>query len=162
MIETPRGVTNVEKIAESSADVLVMGTSDLVADLRARHNDNRDSVFYALSRCLNAARSEQCDILDGVHLDLENTRAFERICEQGRNLGFDGKYLVHPSQIEVANRVFGVEESALLRARQIIRTWTEALSAGKGVAVMDGQLIEKLHYEEAQRLIAFSELIDGP
>lgn len=60
------------------------------------------------------------------------------------------------------NRVFGIEESALLRARQIIRTWTEALSAGKGVAVMDGQLIEKLHYEEAQRLIAFSELIDGP
>ena len=160
MIETPRGVTNVEKIAESPVDVLVMGTSDLVADLRARHNDNRDSVLYALSRCVNAARSEYRDVLDGVHLDLENKRTFERICEQGRNLGFDGKCLIHPSQIDTANRIFGVEESALLRAKQITRIWTDALSAGKGVAVMNGQLIEKLHYEEAQRLIAFSELID--
>ncbi len=160
MIETPRGVTNVEKIAESPADVLVMGTSDLVADLRARHSDNRDSVLYALSRCVNAARSEHRDVLDGVHLDLENKRTFERICEQGRNLGFDGKCLIHPSQIETANRIFGIEESALLRAKQITRIWAQALSAGKGVAVMNGQLIEKLHYEEAQRLIAFSELID--
>ena len=160
MIETPRGVINVEEIAQSPVDVLVMGTSDLVADLRARHSDNRDSVLYALSRCVNAARSEYRDVLDGVHLDLENKRTFERICEQGRNLGFDGKCLIHPSQIETANRIFGIEESALLRAKQITRIWAQALSAGKGVAVMNGQLIEKLHYEEAQRLIAFSELID--
>ena len=78
----------------------------------------------------------------------------------GPYLGFDGKCLIHPSQIDTANRIFGVEESALLRAKQITRIWTDVLSAGKGVAVMNGQLIEKLHYEEAQRLIAFSELID--
>ena len=160
MIETPRGVINVEEIAQSPVDVLVMGTSDLVADLRARHSDNRDSVLYALSRCVNAARSEHRDVLDGVHLDFENKRTFERICEQGRNLGFDGKCLIHPSQIDTANRIFGIEDSALLHAKKITRIWTEALSAGKGVAVMDGHLIEKLHYEEAQRLIAFSELID--
>ena len=109
---------------------------------------------------MNAARSEHRDVLDGVHLDLKNNRKFERICEQGRNLGFDGKCLIHPSQIDTANRIFGIEESALLRAKQITRIWTDALSTGKGVAVMNGQLIEKLHYEEAQRLIAFSELID--
>ncbi|HBP15972.1 MAG TPA: CoA ester lyase [Gammaproteobacteria bacterium] len=160
MIETPRGVTNVEKIAESPADVLVMGTSDLVADLRAQHTDNRDSVLYALSRCVNAARSEQRDILDGVHLDLENNNSLEKVCEQGRSLGFDGKCLIHPSQIATANRIFGVDEDALLRAKQITEIWAEALSAGKGVAVMNGQLIEKLHYEEACRLIAYSELIE--
>ena len=161
MIETPRGVINVEEIAQSPVDVLVMGTSDLVADLRARHNDNRDSVLYALSRCVNAARSEHRDVLDGVHLDLENAEAFERICEQGRTLGFDGKCLIHPSQLKTANRVFGIEESALDRARQITKIWAATVSEGKGVAVMNGQLIEKLHYEEAKRLIAFSELIDG-
>jgi len=161
MIETPRGVINVEEIAQSPVDVLVMGTSDLVADLRARHNDNRDSVLYALSRCVNAARSEHRDVLDGVHLDLKNAEAFERICEQGRTLGFDGKCLIHPSQLETANRVFGIEESALVRARQITKVWAETVSEGKGVAVVNGQLIEQLHYEEAKRLIAFSELIDG-
>ena len=162
MIETPRGVINVEEIAQSPVDVLVMGTSDLVADLRARHNDNRDSVLYALSRCVNAARSEHRDVLDGVHLDLKNAEAFERICEQGRTLGFDGKCLIHPSQLETANRVFGIEESVLDRARQITKIWTATVSEGKGVAVLNGQLIEKLHYEEAKRLIAFSELIDDP
>ena len=95
-----------------------------------------------------------------MYTDFENKRTFERICEQGRNLGFDGKCLIHPSQIDTANRIFGIVESALLHAKKITRIWTEALSAGKGVAVMDGHLIEKLHYEEAQRLIAFSELID--
>ncbi|MEE3278445.1 MAG: CoA ester lyase [Pseudomonadota bacterium] len=160
MIETPRGVNNVEKIAESPANVLVMGTSDLVADLRARQTDNRDSVLYALSRCVNAARAERCDVLDGVHLDLEDDNLFEKVCEQGRSLGFDGKCLIHPSQIATANRVFGVEETALLHAKRITEIWAEALSAGKGVAVMNGRLIEKLHYEEAQRLIAYSELIE--
>ena len=161
MIETPRGVVNVEKIARSPVDVLVMGTSDLVADLRARHSDNRDSVLYALSKCVNAARSEHRDVLDGVHLDLENAAAFERICEQGRTLGFDGKCLIHPSQLDTANRVFGIDEAALNRARQIAKIWAETVSEGKGVAVVNGQLIEKLHYEEAKRLIAFAELIDG-
>ena len=161
MIETPRGVVNVVRIARSPVDVLVMGTSDLVADLRARHSDNRDSVLYALSKCVNAARSEHRDVLDGVHLDRENAAAFERICEQGRTLGFDGKCLIHPSQLDTANRVFGIDEAALNRARQIAKIWAETVSEGKGVAVVNGQLIEKLHYEEAKRLIAFAELIDG-
>ena len=160
MIETPLGVRNVEDLAALDVEALVMGTSDLVKALRGRHTDDRTSVMYALSRCILAARLAGKDILDGVHLDFRNLDAFEHICNQGRDLGFDGKTLIHPSQVEIANRVFGVDPDDLARAREVIQAWREAREAGKGVAVVDGQLIESLHVEESQRLIEFAEALD--
>jgi len=161
MIETPRGVQNVENIASSHPrlNVLVMGTSDLAKELRVPHHADRLGFLYSLSRCVLAARAEQIDIIDGVQLDLEDDRGFQASCEQGRNLGFDGKSLIHPKQIAIANEVFSPTEKQIQSAKKIITAWENAQSAGSGVVVVDGRLIENLHVEEAKRVIATGELL---
>ena len=88
-----------------------------------------------------------------------NLKGFEKICSQGRDLGFDGKTLIHPSQIEAANQIFGIQEAELAHASAVVAAWLDAKAAGKGVAVLDGVLIENLHYSEAQRVLAFAEAL---
>jgi citrate lyase subunit beta/citryl-CoA lyase len=104
-----------------------------------------------------AARSTKCEILDGVHLDFRNLDSFRDACEHGRDIGFDGKTLIHPSQIDIANEVFGYGDDAADHARAVIEVWREAQAQGKGVAVLDGQLVENLHVAEAQRVLAFAD-----
>ena len=161
MIETPVGVRNVELLARSSGrvSVLVMGTSDLVQALPGRHSEDRRGVSYALARCVLAARAAGKDILDGVHLDFRNAESFRAVCEQGRDMGFDGKTLIHPTQVQVANEIFGPTLDDVDFARRVLAAWRTALEAGRGVAEVDGQLIENLHVTEAQRAIAFAEAI---
>ena len=159
MIETPRGVFNASLLAQQDVDVLVMGTSDLVKEIRGRHTEDRRAVLYALSQCVLAARVNGKVVLDGVHLDFMNLKGFEKICSQGRDLGFDGKTLIHPSQIEAANLIFGIQEAELAHASAVVAAWLDAKAAGKGVAVLDGVLIENLHYSEAQRVLAFAEAL---
>jgi citrate lyase subunit beta/citryl-CoA lyase len=158
MIETPRGVLDVRAVAASSPRVrcLVMGTSDLVKELRARHTPNRENLSFALQRCVLAARSLGIEVLDGVHLDFRNLESFERVCEQGRDMGFDGKTLIHPSQIELANSVFGYSDEDVADARAVMTAWEAAQAQGKGVAELDGRLIENLHAAEAERVLAFA------
>lgn len=160
MVETPRGVLEVPALAaHPQVTVLVMGTSDLVKELRARHTESRHNLAYALQRCVLAARACGVDILDGVHLDFRNQPAFDAACRQAREMGFDGKSLIHPTQIDSANGTFGYDADAVEHARRVLAVWEEAGAAGKGVAVLDGQLIENLHAAEARRVLAFAEAL---
>ena len=158
MIETPRGVLEVREVAAASnrTACLVMGTSDLVKELRATHTPERHNITYALQHCVLAAREAGLDALDGVHLDFRNLESFALTCEQGRQMGFDGRTLIHPSQIEMANRIFGYSEAEIHDAQAVLVVWREAQAAGKGVAELDGRLIENLHAAQAERVIAWA------
>ena len=163
MIETPRGVLDIETLAGGSDRIqtLVMGTSDLVKELRARHTESRNNLTYALQHCVLAARGAGLDILDGVHLDFRNLESFETVCEQGLAMGFDGKTLIHPTQIEIANRVFGVASEDVAHAKAVLGVWQIARAQGKGVAELDGRLIENLHAADAERILEFAEALAG-
>ena len=161
MIETARGALRAEEIADASARAgcLVMGTSDLARELRAAHTPLRLPMLTALGHCLLAARASGCAILDGVHLDLKDDEGFIAVCRQGAELGFDGKTLIHPRQIEAANRAFAPSEQELAQARRIIEAHREAAREGKGVVVVDGRLIEQLHVDQAQERVQLAEAI---
>ncbi|HQQ62339.1 MAG TPA: CoA ester lyase [Pseudomonadales bacterium] len=161
MIETPRGVMKVDEIALAHArlKVLVMGTSDLAKELRVPHRPDRLGFLYALSRCVVAARVAGVDAIDGVYLDIADSEGFAAICEQGKALGFDGKSLIHPGQLAVANAVFAPSPAELEKAQRILQVWQDAEAAGSGVAVLDGKLVENLHAGEARRLLALAAAI---
>ncbi|MGC4001361.1 MAG: CoA ester lyase [Anaeromyxobacter sp.] len=161
MIETPRGVLAVAQIAAAHRRLgcLVAGTSDLVKDLRARHTADRASVLPSLGLMLLAARANGLAALDGVHLGLTDAEGYETSCRQGRDLGFDGKTCIHPSQLEPANRIFAPDAAELEEARKIIAAHAEAEAQGTGVTVVDGRLVEALHVEAARARVALAEAI---
>src|SRR5690554_1939449 len=161
MMETPLGILKAAEIAAASPRLscLVMGTSDLVKDLNARHTPERLPVLTSLSLCVLAARANGLAIVDGVHLDLNDEEGFEAQCRQGRQLGFDGKTLIHPKTIAKANEIFGPSAEEVAEAQRIIEAHAAALAAGQGVAVLDGKLIENLHVEAARRTVALAEAI---
>jgi len=161
MIETPMGVMRVEEIAFSTPHLkgLVMGTSDLAKDMRARHTHDRLPVLTALSLSVIAARAAGLAILDGVHLDLDDDSGFLAACRQGSELGFDGKTLIHPKTIASANNAFGPTPGEVEWSNRIIAAHAAALKDGRGVAVVDGKLIENLHVESARRTVALAEAI---
>lgn len=163
MIETPVGILDLRTFAGSSDRVqaLVLGTSDLVKELRAEHTEGRGNLSYALQRCVLVARSLDLDILDGVHLDFRNLDTFRSACIDAKAMGFDGKTLIHPSQVEIANEVFGIGADDLGHARAVLSVWRDAQAGGKGVAVLNGQLVENLHAAEAARVIAYAEALEG-
>lgn len=164
MIETPRGVLHAAEIAGAHLrlNVLVMGTSDLAKDLRVPHTPDRLGLLAALGAVVLAARAHGRDVLDGVYLDIGDPEGFRAICEQGRKLGFDGKTLIHPGQIETANAVFGPDAAAVEHAQRVLAVWQEAQRAGQGVALLDGKLVENLHADDARRVLAVAALIDQP
>ena len=161
MMETPMGILKAAEIAQASPRLggFVMGTSDLAKDLHCAHTPLRLPMLTALSLCLLAARAHGLAIVDGVHLDLEDSAGFEESCVQGLDLGFDGKTLIHPKTIEAANRVFAPSGSQVEWSRRIIAAHAQATAEGKGVVVVDGKLVENLHVENAKRLVALSEQI---
>ena len=163
MIETPRGVLRVSDVAAASPRLgcLVAGTSDLVKDLRARHTPGRTEVLTSLSLVVLAARASGLSALDGVHLDLEDERGFAEACRQGRDLGFDGKTLIHPRTVAEANRAFSPGEEEVASARRIIEAHAAAEAEGRGVVVVDGRLVESLHVAEARRTVALAAAIDA-
>jgi citrate lyase subunit beta/citryl-CoA lyase len=161
MIETPRGVLRVQEIASASSRVaaLVMGTSDLVKDVHARHTPLRLPMLTSLSLCILAARAEGLAILDGVYLDLQDADGFRDACVQGLEFGFDGKTLIHPSQVDPCNEVYAPDAAEVDLSRRIISAFAEAEKEGKGVVVVDGKLVENLHVENAKRVVALAEAI---
>lgn len=161
MMETPLAMLHAEEIAASSPRLacLVMGTSDLAKDLHARHTRDRLPMLTALGLCLLAARAYRLAILDGVHLDLADDEGFAAACRQGRELGFDGKTLIHPKTIDAANAAFAPTAEEIAWSRRIIAAHAEAEAAGKGVVLVDGKLIENLHVEDARRTVALADQI---
>ncbi|MGI9292243.1 MAG: HpcH/HpaI aldolase/citrate lyase family protein, partial [Gammaproteobacteria bacterium] len=156
MTETPRGVLDLEKILTSCQEirVIVMGTSDLAKELRAPNSGDRAGLLHSLGHCLLTARAHGLDIIDGVHLALDDADGFRTACQQGHDLGFDGKSLIHPRQIATANELFGVSEAAAEDARAIVQAWELARKEGQGITVLNGRLIERLHVDEAERVLA--------
>jgi citrate lyase subunit beta/citryl-CoA lyase len=163
MIETPQGVLDAHEIAAAHPRVgcLVMGLNDLAKDLRCRHTVDRLPFVFSLSKCVLAARAAVASVLDGAYMDLNDDDGFRASCEQGRDLGMDGKTLIHPKTIEMANDVFAPSADDIAWAERIIAAHAEALEAGKGVVVVDGKLIENLHVAEAERLIGLSNAINN-
>jgi citrate lyase subunit beta/citryl-CoA lyase len=161
MIETPMGVLNAAEIARSTPRMicLVMGTSDLTKDLHAAHTRERLPMLTSLGLCLLAARANRIAIVDGVHLDLADDEGFAHACRQGRELGFDGKTLIHPKQVEGANKAFAPSAEDVAWSKKIIAAHAEAEAKGEGVVLVEGKLIENLHVENAHRLVALAERI---
>ena len=163
MVETPVAMLRAADIAAASdrLTVLVMGTNDLAKELNAQHVPGRQPLLTGLGLCLLAARATGKAILDGVYNDVKDAEGFAAECRQGYELGFDGKTLIHPSQIEPANEVWAPTDEAVEDARALIATFDEATSAGKGVVTHNGRMIENLHVETARRTLAIAEAIDG-
>ncbi|MBK1841253.1 CoA ester lyase [Azospirillum sp. YIM B02556] len=161
MMETPLGILNAKEIAGSSPTVgaLVLGTSDLAKDLHAAHTAQRLPMITSLGLCLLAARAYGLAVLDGVHLDLNDDEGFAASCRQGRELGFDGKTLIHPKTIAACNAAFAPDAEEIAQAHRIIAAHAEAAASGKGVVLVDGKLVETLHVENAQRLVRLAEAI---
>ncbi|MBW3099167.1 HpcH/HpaI aldolase/citrate lyase family protein [Pseudohoeflea coraliihabitans] len=159
MIETPRGVMNAGHIARAARtpgcrlDCLVLGTNDLVKETNVAPTPGRPQLTAWLMQVLLAARAYGLDVLDGVFNDFRDAESFAAECRDGRAMGFDGKTLIHPSQIAVANDVFSVESDALREARAIVAAFAKPENAGVGVLSLDGRMVERLHAQSAAKLI---------
>jgi citrate lyase subunit beta/citryl-CoA lyase len=160
MVETPIAMYNALAIASASdrLTVLVMGTNDLAKELYAEHVPGREPLLTGLSMALLAARASGKAIIDGVYNDVKNTEGFLAECAQGRQMGFDGKTLIHPGQVEGANEAFAPSEEAIETARGILAAWD---ARETGVVTYNGRMIENLHVESAQRTLAIAEAIDA-
>jgi (3S)-malyl-CoA thioesterase len=155
MIETSRGVLNAAAIAAHPRLAgIVMGTNDLARELNARPRADRRPLLPALGMAVLAARAAGKVALDGVFNDLSAAQAFLAECVEGRDLGFDGKTLIHPGQIAAANTAFGPAAEDIALARRQIAAFEEAQAAGRGVAVLDGRLVENLHVATARAILA--------
>jgi citrate lyase subunit beta / citryl-CoA lyase len=163
MIETPRAIFNLAEIAAAARGTrlscFVMGLNDLAKETRARAGATRAPFHAAMSLSVSAARLEGLTAIDGVYNDISDAAGFEAECRQGLEFGFDGKTLIHPSQIDAANAVFAPTSEEIARAHAVIAAFALPENAGKGVIKVDGRMTELLHLEEAKRVVAVSEAI---
>jgi citrate lyase subunit beta / citryl-CoA lyase len=167
MIETPIAVFNILALAaeaddsESRLAAFVMGTNDLAKETRARIVPGRAPMVPWLMSCLAAAHAYGVDLLDGVYNDLGNAEGFARECEQGRDMGFDGKTLIHPNQIAACNAAFSPSADEVAQARKIIAAFEAPENRNKGVVQLDGRMVERLHAEMARRTVAVADAIEA-
>lgn len=167
MIETPQGVLNVDGVARTAKDpasrlaVFVMGTNDLAKETRARLIPGRAPMIGWLSQCVLAARAYGVDVLDGVWNQIADTEGLRAECEQGRDLGMDGKTVIHPSQIALANEIFAPPPAEVDWARRIIAAFDQPENAAKGAISLDGRMVERLHADMARRTLALAEAVAG-
>lgn len=161
MIETPLGVLRALEIAGASDRLagFVTGTNDLAKELRARHTPDRTPLITSLSLILLTARARGLVAIDGVHLNLDDPEGFAAACRQGVDMGFDGKTLVHPNTIGAANSIFGPSPEEIATARAMVAAWAPARAEGKGVARIGGAMVEQLHVDQAERVIALADAI---
>ena len=160
MIETPTAMFNVRSIAaHPRVAVLVMGTNDLAKELRSPIVAGRHPLVPHLATALLAAREAGKVILDGVYNDVKDPDGFAAECRQGMEMGFDGKTLIHPSQVEPANDVWAPSADEVEYAQRVIAAFDEAVAEGKGVVTVDGRMIENLHVDSARRVLATSAAI---
>jgi len=160
MMETAAGMLNAPAIAaHSRLEGMVMGTNDLAKELGARFRPDRLAMQAGLGLCLLAAKAHGLVILDGVYNAFKDDEGLRGECEQGRDMGFDGKTLIHPAQLEIANAAFAPSEAEIDLAQRQIAAFTAAEAAGQGVAVVDGRIVENLHIVTARQTLAKAEAI---
>lgn len=161
MVETPLAILNAGQIAGAGGRLacLVMGTNDLIKEFRGSHTQDRLNLAAALGISVAAARAYGLAIVDGVYNDINNSDGFYESCRQGRSFGFDGKTLIHPSQIEPCNEVFAPSLEDVEAARQIIAAFARPENKGKGAIALDGRMVELLHAEIARNTVALAEAI---
>ena len=161
MIESPIAVLNAKEIAAASERIacMVMATSDLISQLHARVTHERSAILTALSLVILAARAYGRCVVDGIWSDFKNMHSFEYACRLGRDMGFDGKSLVHPAQIAYSNDAYTPKSTELKTARTIINALKEANEAGRGTVVVDDKLVEQHHVKAALRLLQLSDMI---
>ena len=167
MIETPTAIFNVREIAAAATDAetrltgLVLGTNDLAKETRARIVPGRAPMLPWLSTCLLAAREYGIDVLDGVFNDIADTQGFAEECAQARDMGFDGKTLIHPNQIEPCNAAFSPNTDEVAAARKMIAAFDMPENRDKGVVQIDGRMVERMHAEMARRTVAIADAIEA-
>ncbi len=161
MMETPLAILNAAAIAGSGGRLaaLVMGTNDLIKEIGGVHTNDRLNLAGALGHCVLAARAHGLAIIDGVHNDIQDAQGFALSCAQGRSFGFDGKTLIHPSQIAACNDAFGPSQDEVAAARRIIAAFDVPENRDKGALMLDGRMIERLHADSARRILALAEAI---
>ena len=161
MVETPVAILDALDIARASQrlSAFVLGTNDLVKELYAEHVPGRAPIVPSLHTALLAARAAGIAIVDGVFNDVKNLDGFLAECRQGREMGFDGKTLIHPGQVEGANEAFAPSEQAVEDSRGILKAWEASQAAGTGVVTYNGRMIENLHVESAQRTLSMHDAI---
>jgi citrate lyase subunit beta/citryl-CoA lyase len=165
MMETPLAILNADSIARTGADpasrlsLLVMGTNDIAKDTRARLTPGRPAMLAYLSICVAAARAHGLEILDGVYNDFSNEPGFKTECEQGRDLGMDGKTLIHPNQVATANAVFAPADEEIAWAQKVITVFETPENRTKGAVQVEGRMVERMHAEMAQRTVALARAI---
>ena len=160
MVETPDAIFDARAIAQfDRVNVLVLGTNDLVKELHASHVPGRQPLLPHLATALLAARSAGKAILDGVYNDVKDPDGFLAECQQGAQMGFDGKTLIHPSQVEPANDTWAPSADEIDHAQRVIEAFDEATAEGRGVVTVDGRMIENLHVDQARRTLAVSDAI---
>jgi citrate lyase subunit beta / citryl-CoA lyase len=167
MIETPLAIFNAVALAAQARDSedrlggFVMGTNDLAKETRARIVPGRGPMLAWLTTCVLAARTYGIDILDGVYNNLSDAEGFARECAEACDLGFDGKTLIHPNQIEPCNAAFSPSPDEVAQARKIIAAFGQPENKGKGVVQIDGRMVERMHAEMAQRTVAVADAIEA-
>jgi citrate lyase subunit beta/citryl-CoA lyase len=161
MIESPIGVLRAEEIAAASERIacIVMATSDLLNQLHGRRTPDRIALIHSLSRVLLAGRAYDRSVVDGISTDLKDMQSFEFACRLGRDLGFDGKSLVHPFQLPYSNDAFTPKPHDLAAALEVIDALERANREGRGTVVVNGRLIEGHHVKAAKRLLALADMI---
>jgi len=163
MIETCQAVFALDALGRASATervaCWVIGVNDLIKEMRCRPGADRGPLLPALSMSVMAARAHGLAIVDGVYNDIPDLEGLARECAQGSDLGFDGKSLIHPTHLDVANRIFAPEAEAVAWARTVAQAFDSPENSGKGVLKVDGRMVERMHLEEARRLIAVAEAI---
>ncbi|PIE11683.1 MAG: CoA ester lyase [Rhodobacterales bacterium] len=160
MMETPLGVLNAAAIAaHPKVEGFVLGTNDLAKDMNTRFRSDREPLLYALQACLMAAKAHGVAALDGVYNAFKDDDGLKVECDQGRDMGFDGKTLIHPAQLEIANAAFAPTEAEIDLARRQIEAFEAAEAEGLGVAVVDGKIVENLHVETARATLAKADAI---
>jgi citrate lyase subunit beta / citryl-CoA lyase len=159
MIETPLSVVNVADIAASGAQCLALGTNDLLTAMHAQALPDRRNLWAALTGTVVAARAHGLTVIDGTYNEIADAAGFLESCIQGRAFGFDGKTLIHPGQIETCNRVFAPSPEEIAQARRIIEAFAQ--NPGKGAIALDGRMVERLHAEDARRILALADVIQG-
>lgn len=161
MIESPLAVLNAKEIAAASERIIcmVMATSDLISQLHARVTHERSAILTSLSMVILAARAYGKGVIDGITSDFKNMHSFEYACRLGRDMGMDGKSLVHPAQIAYCNDAYTPHRSEVEHARLIIKALKEANEGGRGTVVVNDKLVEHHHIKAAQRLIQLAEAI---